>query len=97
MQNMFIAILSYTRPLEEIDAHLAKHREYLKNLVEKHKLLVAGRLNPRTGTVIISKNISRLDFEKIIKNDPFFTLSEHTILEVTPTIYNESFQDLIKE
>lgn len=97
MQNVFIAILTYTRPIEEIDANLAKHREYLKNLVEKHKLLVAGRLNPRTGTVIISKNISRQEFEDIVKNDPFFTLSDHKILEMTPTIYNDYFQELMRE
>jgi uncharacterized protein YciI len=34
---MLIAILKYTRPLEEVDALLPKHREYLQKLFDQQK------------------------------------------------------------
>ena len=97
MQNMLIAILKYTKPLEEVDATLPKHRQYLQKLFDQKKLLVCGRLNPRTGGVIIAKDISRAEFEKILKTDPFTKVSEHTIIEFTPSLYDDCLKEMMGE
>lgn len=93
---ILIAILKYTKPLDEVDALLPKHREYLQMLLDQHKLLVCGRLQPRTGGVIIAKNITRTEFEKILKADPFATVSEHQILEFLPTLYDGCLKEIME-
>lgn len=92
---MLIAILKYIRPLPEVDAMLPEHRQYLQKLFDQNKLLVCGRLNPRTGGVIIAKNIPRKEFEKILQNDPFTKVSEHTIIEFTPSLYDDILKEMI--
>ncbi len=94
---MLIAILKYTKPLEDVDALTPEHRHYLKTVYDQNKLLVSGRLNPRTGGVIIAKNISRAEFEKILSEDPFVKVSEHTILEFTPSLYDDCLKEMMKE
>src|SRR3990167_5965603 len=81
MHSVFIAILKYTKPIDQVDALIPKHRAYLTKMFAKDKLLICGRLNPRTGGVIISKNIPRTEFETILKKDPFAKVSEYTIIE----------------
>jgi len=92
---MLIAILKYTKPIEEVDALISEHRHYLQLLFNQKKLLVCGRLNPRTGGVIIAKEITRAEFEKILKNDPFAKVSEHTIIEFTPNLYDECLKEML--
>lgn len=94
---MLIAILKYTRPLEEIDALLPKHKEYLQRLFDQKKLLVCGRLQPRTGGIIIAKGISRNDFEKILQTDPFAQVSHYEIIEFIPSLYDNCLQNMIEE
>lgn len=94
---MLIAILRYTKPLEEIDELLPKHREYLQGLFDQKKLLVCGRLEPRTGGIIIAKGISRNDFEKILQVDPFAQVSRCEIIEFIPSLYDSCLQNMIEE
>lgn len=97
MQNMLIAILKYTKPLDVVDALIPEHRQYLQKLFDQHKLLVWGRLNPRTGGVIITKSILREEFEKILKNDPFTKVSEYTIVEFSPSLYDDCLKEMMGE
>lgn len=94
MQNILIAILKYTKSLDKVDALLSEHRQYLQDLFDQDKLLVSGKLQPRTGGVIIAKNIYREEFEKILKNDPFARVSKYTIIEFTPSLYDDCLKEL---
>lgn len=97
MQNILIAVLTYTKSIDEVDALLPEHRRYLQDLLNQDKLLVCGKLQPRTGGLIIAKNISREEFEKILKNDPFIKVSKHTIIEFAPTLYDSCFKEMMRE
>ncbi len=94
---MLIAILKYIRPLAEVDALLPAHGEYLKRLLDDGVLLVCGRLIPRTGGVIIAKNITREEFDRSLKSDPLSKVYEYQIVEFTPFLYNECLKDVIDE
>ena len=94
MQNILIAVLEYTKSLEEVDALLPEHRRYLQSLFDQNKLLICGKLQPRTGGVIIAKNISREEFEKILRGDPFNKVSKHTIIEFIPSLYDDCLREL---
>lgn len=92
---MLIAILKYTMPLSEINALLLKHREYLQTLSNQHKL-VSGKLQPRTGDITIAKNITQVEFEKILKANPFVKVSEYQIIEFFSTLYNDCLKEIIE-
>jgi uncharacterized protein YciI len=95
MQNIFIAFLHYTKPLAEVDALLSAHKEHLEKLLGKGKLLISGRLNPRTGGVILAKNISRAEFEEFLRADPFSQVSRFEIIEFSPRYYDDCLKGII--
>ena len=94
---MLIAVLTYIRPLEEVDTLLPKHREYLQRLFDQKKLLICGKLRPRTGGVIIARNISRKEFEKVLQADPFAQVSRYEIIEFIPSLWDDCLQSVIGE
>lgn len=88
---MLIAISKYQKPLDEVDVYRAKHHEYLKSFFAVEKLLISGRQNDNSGGVIVAKNISKDEFEKILANDPFVkaSVTQYTIYEFTPSFCDE--------
>lgn len=92
---IFIAILKYSRPLDEVDALLPLHREFLKQLLDEGKLLLAGRQNPRIGGVMIVKNVSKEEFERILKKDPLSKVYDYQIVEVIPSFCDEALKGII--
>lgn len=69
---MFIISLTYQKTLEEVDAHLSKHVEFLKSHYAKGIFLASGRKNPRTGGVILALAANKAEMEAIIALDPFY-------------------------
>ncbi|MRV72301.1 GTP cyclohydrolase [Duganella sp. FT92W] len=88
---MFIISLTYLKPAEEIDALLAKHREYLREQYDNGMFLMSGRMVPRTGGVIIATADSKADIEAVIELDPFNEAgaASYTITEFVPTMTAE--------
>lgn len=69
---MFVATLTYTGAVKDIDARRAEHREWLDPHVASGLLLATGPMIPRTGGVLIaSGKISRTELEDLLKQDPF--------------------------
>jgi uncharacterized protein YciI len=85
---MFIISLTYLKPAEEIDALLAKHREYLREQYDNGMFLMSGRMVPRTGGIIIATADSKADIEAVIELDPFKEAgaASYTITEFVPTM-----------
>jgi uncharacterized protein YciI len=52
---LFLDILRYVRPIDEVDALLEPHRDWLKRGFASGHLLMAGRREPRIGGVIVIK------------------------------------------
>jgi uncharacterized protein YciI len=88
---MFIISLTYIKPLEEVDALLEEHVEYLKEQYALKNFLVSGRKAPRTGGVILARAVSREEIETIITLDPFYChgAAEYEITEFTPTMTSD--------
>jgi uncharacterized protein YciI len=85
---MFIISLTYTVPLEQIDAHLAAHRAFLAEQYARGVFLMSGRKVPREGGIIIAQGISRDEVESLIHQDPFHTagVARYDIVEFAPTM-----------
>lgn len=70
---MFVLELTYTAPLEAVDAVLEAHVAWLDEQYERGVFLASGRKNPRDGGVIIAAAGDRARIEKIAAGDPFVT------------------------
>lgn len=85
---MFIISLSYVKPLEDVEAHLEAHVDYLKRFYGSGEFLASGRKVPRTGGVIFAVAESRERIEEIVRQDPFHEngVAEFEITEFAPTM-----------
>ena len=86
MASIFIASLTYTVPIERIDAVLADHLAWLKAGHEAGNFLAWGPREPRDGGLIFVKAASRAEAEALLMSDPFMLhqLADLTILQWTP-------------
>ena len=68
---MFIVNLTYVKPLEEVEKHLAEHIKFLNKYYTINKFICSGRKNPRTGGVILCNAKNMEEVNEIISEDPF--------------------------
>lgn len=87
---MFIAILTYKKPLGEVDRFLAAHREYLAKHYAAGDFITSGPQIPRVGGVIMMNADSRERVDAIIAEDPFHIngIADYQIVEFTPTMFS---------
>ena len=96
---MFIAILTYKKPLEDVDRFLQAHREYLAKHYAAGDFIASGPQTPRVGGVIMIKAKSRAVVDSIISQDPFNIngIADYQIVEFTPTMFSEpNLSDILK-
>ena len=86
---MFIAILTYKKPLSEVDQFLAAHREYLAKHYAAGDFIASGPQTPRVGGVIMIKANDRIAVEAIIAQDPFNIngIADYQIMDFSPTMF----------
>ncbi|MDD6210839.1 MAG: YciI family protein [Bacteroidales bacterium] len=89
---MFVIVLTYKAPLEEIDRHLEAHRAFLNRYYASGNFIVSGPQNPREGGVILCRATDRKEVEKILSEDPFNAVAEYSITEFLPTKYAAGFE-----
>ncbi|MFC8963334.1 YciI family protein [Streptomyces sp. NPDC057094] len=70
---MFVLELTYTAPLEAVDAVLEAHVAWLDQQYAAGSFLASGRKNPRDGGVILAVAEDRARIEEITAGDPFVT------------------------
>lgn len=95
---MFLILVTYTKSIEEIDAHVVAHREFLDEGYRKNYFIVSGPRIPRTGGIIISQLNDRTQLENILKNDPFqiHGVADYEIIEFTALKYHQDFAGFVK-
>lgn len=85
---MFVLLLTYTAPLEQIDALLDEHRAYLDRHYASGVFLASGRREPRTGGVILAggPGVDAATLRAISEEDPFTRAGAPTydIVEFVP-------------
>lgn len=95
---MFIAILTYKKPLDEVDRYLQAHRDYLAEHYAAGDFIASGPQSPRVGGVILMMAESRTSVDDIIAQDPFnlHGIADYQIVEFTPTMFgNPTLQELL--
>lgn len=94
---MFVVILTYTRPLEEVDAHLEAHSQYLGRQYQQGVFIASGRQVPRTGGVILARAASREALQQVLEQDPFWAhgLAEYQVIEFSPSMAAQEYASLV--
>ena len=68
---MFVLLLTYVKPLAEVDALMREHVAWLNEHYDAGRFLVSGRRIPRTGGVIVARGDDRAAMEALAATDPF--------------------------
>ncbi|HET8597253.1 MAG TPA: YciI family protein [Castellaniella sp.] len=81
---MFIVLLSYRKPLADVNEFLQEHRKFLDRHYASGVFLVSGRKEPRTGGFILATAPSRQDLMEILATDPFSRhgIADYEVIEV---------------
>src|SRR5687768_9903093 len=66
---MFVLLLSYVRPVEEVDALMRQHMAWVSEQYDAGRFVVSGRQVPRTGGVIVARGDDRDEIERIAASD----------------------------
>jgi uncharacterized protein YciI len=70
---VFVLLLTYVKPLAEVDALMRRHVAWLNEHYDAGRFLVSGRRIPRTGGVIVARGDDREEIEAVAASDPFVT------------------------
>jgi len=81
---MFVVILRYKVPLEQIDAALAAHKDWLNVHFSAGRFVLAGRHEPRVGGLILARGCTREELTVILAEDPFSRqdLADYELIEL---------------
>lgn len=84
---MFIANLTYIRPLDEVDTLIPAHIEFLDRHYASGDFVASGRKVPRTGGIILIAGSDRDKVNAILDLDPFKRegVATYDVLEFVPT------------
>ncbi|MFC1414167.1 YciI family protein [Streptacidiphilus sp. N1-12] len=68
---MFVVTLTYTAPIERIDALLTEHRAWLDRQYAAGVLLASGPQLPRVGGIMLARAADRAALDAVLDGDPF--------------------------
>ena len=93
---MFIATLTYLKPLEEIDALMDDHVAWLKRHYASGLFLASGRQVPRVGGVILARSGDRAELDRALSTDPFTRhgVARVDVVEFTASMTARGFEAL---
>lgn len=101
---MYVVLITYTAPLQEIDYVLPDHTKWAGKQYEAGLFLASGRRNPRTGKVILTRPMSRDKLNALLATDPFALrgMAHYEVIEFEATRtcrelahYNEAIMEPI--
>lgn len=83
---MFIVTLKYKKPLSEVDRFVEAHRTYLDACFKEDYFLAAGPTNPRSGGVILTRELARPALDALLQEDPFYRegVADFEVVEFEP-------------
>jgi uncharacterized protein YciI len=68
---MYIIVLTYVRPIEEVDKHLAEHARWIREGLADGVFIACGRRSSLTGGVIVARGESLPTLQARLARDPF--------------------------
>ena len=95
-EEMFIITSTYQKTKDIVDKFLAEHREFLDVYYKKGIFIASGRKASGDGGVILAKDSTKEEIEKILKEDPFSRekISKYEVIEFSPNRVAEGLEKL---
>jgi uncharacterized protein YciI len=92
----FIVSLTYTAPIEQVDALLDEHVAWLRANHAAGHLLGWGRKVPREGGILLAKGESRDEIAALAAQDPFIKggVAEFEVIEWAAGFLDDSIAGL---
>ncbi|WP_124726891.1 YciI family protein [Staphylospora marina] len=92
---MFVAILRYKLPFEEVQKHVKAHRDYLDGQYREKRLIVSGPMTSKTGGVMVFRVQTREEVDRIIEGDPYYLngVAEYEVIEFDPVKHDPVFRE----
>ncbi|MDO6407577.1 YciI family protein [Pantoea phytobeneficialis] len=91
---MYVVYLNYFRPVAEVETLLAPHIEWLDRYFASGAFIAAGRKDPRTGGMVLVKDMERAELDAILAEDPFVAVANYDVTKVNVTRASEAFAAL---
>ncbi|EHR52588.1 hypothetical protein SacmaDRAFT_4402 [Saccharomonospora marina XMU15] len=84
---MYVVLLTYTAPLQEIDYALPDHVEWLAKQYEHEYLLASGRREAHLGEVLLARPMPRGKLDAVLASDPLAlaNLAHHEVIDFVVT------------
>jgi len=91
---MFVVLLTYQKPLAEIDRLMKEHVRFLQQQYDAGLFVASGRQVPRTGGVILASGTDKATLEAIMTRDPFVreSAARFEVIEFTPSQTRTGFK-----
>ena len=85
---MFVILLTYQKPLADIDRLMSRHVAWLKGHYASGLFIASGRRVPRTGGVILARSGDAEAVRAAMADDPFVSdgAATYELVEFTPSM-----------
>lgn len=87
--TLFVIVVKYKVPLDEVKAVFEPHREFIKKYAEAGIIITAGALTTDDGGLAIAKNVTKEELTKIMEEDPYWIegVADFEIFEFKPRFF----------
>lgn len=98
MDQLFIVLLTYLKPLIEVDQHLAAHNEFLNRHYASGHFIVSGPQIPPSGGLIMLRAQSRAEVESIMAHDPFVAggVASYSLVQFNAADFSHDFAKVME-
>lgn len=94
---MFVVLLSYKKPVAEVEHYLEAHRQFLDESYAQGYFLASGPKVPQEGGVILVRTMAREALEAHLLNDPFYReqVADYCVIEFNAVKYADCLADVV--
>lgn len=84
---MYVVLLTFSDKRDDAGKHMQGHKDWLQRGFDDGVFLIAGSLQPNRGGAILAHNVTHVDLEARVADDPFVTANVvgAEILEIAPS------------
>jgi len=92
--TLFLVLIRYLRPPEELDRLRPAHREFLRRHYDAGRLLVSGPRVDRTGGVVLARGDSAVEVASWFQDDPYALAraAGYEVIEFTVGSHADGFE-----
>ncbi|MDR1731499.1 MAG: YciI family protein [Synergistaceae bacterium] len=96
---MILVVVSYVKPIGEVERFVTEHRAYLTKYMESRQIVLFGRRTPPIGGVILFNVNSAEEVDAIMKKDPFYLngISKYELIDFTPSKIDERIAGILNK